>query len=426
MHSIEDLLFWINKENENTFTSIEKIPFQCCSGWLLDSSIHRPDYSFFSIQGARLGDCEQPIIVQSEIGFLGIIAKELYGDLYFLMQAKIEPGNINCVQISPTLQATKSNFTQKHGGKKPLFLDYFLHPKRIIVDQLQSEQSSRFLKKRNRNMIVLVEDDIPESDKFKWISLSQIKRLMRYDNLINMDARTVISCLPLYFWKSSFRDKTFDCSVHYGDVMSEITSIYNYLNDYKMFDDQCVELFDLRNLRGWTFNGSEITADYDAPFKVCFCDIAIEGREVRHWCQPLFEATSIAVFGLVYCNDNGVYKFLVKAKPEIGCFDKIEIGPTVQIDGMAHIDNEVDSRFFETLKNRDSVMIDVLLSEEGGRFYHEQNRNVVVKSDCKFAVPKGYFWVSYGTLNVLTQVNNCLNIQLRNLLSLLEFDNEEN
>ena len=34
------------------------------------------------------------------------------------MQAKIEPGNINKIQLSPTIQATKSNFTQKHGGRK--------------------------------------------------------------------------------------------------------------------------------------------------------------------------------------------------------------------------------------------------------------------------------------------------------------------
>ena len=35
-------------------------------------------------------------------------------------------------------------------------------------------------------------------------------------------------------------------------------------------------------------------------------------------------------------------------------------------------------------------------------------------------LPKGYFWVDYRTLNELLQVNNTLNIQLRNLISLLE------
>ena len=50
----------------------------------------------------------------------GIICKKINGKLNLLMQAKIEPGNVNCVQISPTIQATKSNFTQVHGGKLPL------------------------------------------------------------------------------------------------------------------------------------------------------------------------------------------------------------------------------------------------------------------------------------------------------------------
>ena len=55
------------------------------------------------------------------------------------------------------------------------------------------------------------------------------------------------------------------------------------------------------------------------------------------------------------------------------------------------------------------------------RFYHEQNRNVILlaeKEDVKYDSDR-YIWVSVGTLNVLTQINNCLNIQLRNLLMLL-------
>ena len=35
-------------------------------------------------------------------------------------------------------------------------------------------------------------------------------------------------------------------------------------------------------------------------------------------------------------------------------------------------------------------------------------------------LPDGYFLLDYRTLNELIQVNNTLNIQLRNLLSLLE------
>ena len=62
------------------------------------------------------------------------------------MQAKIEPGNVNYVQLSPTLQATKSNYTQVHKGRKPLFLDYFQERDNceVLLDQFQSEQGARY------------------------------------------------------------------------------------------------------------------------------------------------------------------------------------------------------------------------------------------------------------------------------------------
>ena len=120
---------------------------------------------------------EQPIIIQNEIGYLGIICKEFDGVMHYLMQAKIEPGNINKIQISPTIQATKSNFTQMHGGKRPAYIDYFMNADKydIIVDQIQSEQSSRFYKKRNRNIIIKVDEDIEVLPSHRWMTMEQIK-----------------------------------------------------------------------------------------------------------------------------------------------------------------------------------------------------------------------------------------------------------
>ena len=70
--------------------------------------------------------------------------------MYFLVQLKVEPGNINYIQLSPTIQATRSNFLAAHGGKSVPFLEYFRYgnkgeKSKILVDQLQSEQGSRFL-----------------------------------------------------------------------------------------------------------------------------------------------------------------------------------------------------------------------------------------------------------------------------------------
>lgn len=117
-------------------------------------------------------------------------------------------------------------------------------------------------------------------------------------------------------------------------------------------------------------------------------------------------------------------KFLVRAIPELGCFDGLELGPTVQKEAVPMSDYEdtaIDQFFFDRLARGKGVVFDHLLSEEGGRFYHEQNRNVLMQVQEELPpMPGGYFWVDYWTLNELVQINNTLNIQLRNLLSLLE------
>jgi oxidase EvaA len=421
--------------------------------WLYDEesgTIHNEKRSFFEIAGLRsyvMGECvaSQPILLQNEIGYLGIICRNIDGVMHFLMQAKIEPGNINNIQISPTIQATKSNFTQKHGGKRPNYLEYFnddvamedygrSFDKRIIVDQIQSEQSSRFLKKRNRNIMIEVFDDVPVLPSHKWMTLSQIKQLMLYDNLVNMDTRTVLSCIPFYSMtekellifvpEEDRKDPYLWRSVKgCGKTQEQLAAVFGYINDRKMFDERSYEVVPMFSLDNWHMENGEFVCRDSYSFKVVFCDIEIAGREVVKWEQPLFEATGIATFGLLTCVDDGIRKFLVKAKPEIGCFDSLEIGPSVQRE---HIEGPIDKdridEVFDThLKDRKDIIFDQLLSEEGGRFYHEQNRNVIVEVDKDEIreMPKGYFWMNYHTLNELVQINNVLNIQLRNLLSVV-------
>ena len=436
---------WIEQRNNDLEVQIEKISLNECSPWYYDEKegqIRNQNLSFFTVKGfqrKRENDVilEQPVILQNEIGYLGIICKEIDGVLNFLMQAKIEPGNINKIQLSPTIQATKSNFTQKHGGRKPNYLEYFLNAvdHEIIVDQIQSEQSSRFYKKRNRNIIIKVQDEILLKPNFKWMTLGQIKRLMKKDNIVNMDTRTVLSCIPYYnhsfstnelkAMEAKANDKSLFKSIFTMHDEYMIPRIYQQINNSKMFDDEEDALVSLDHLSTWKNTEKEMKCVHEHDFKVIFCDIMIEGREVTRWCQPLFEATGIALFGLFVCNDDGVKKFLVRIKKEIGCFDSLELGPTVQLEP-SKIQNNQDQivdLFMNKMNHNVDIIHDVLLSEEGGRFYHEQNRNVIIeinKNEIHAVEEEGYFWVSYRTLNQLVQVNNCLNIQLRNLISLLE------
>ena len=109
--SILKILEWIKAKNGEVNNQIEQIPLDKMRLWKFDEitgNIVHESRRFFSIEGIRVetnwGNVpmwEQPIINQPEIGFLGILAKKINGILHFLMQAKIEPGNLNTVQISP-------------------------------------------------------------------------------------------------------------------------------------------------------------------------------------------------------------------------------------------------------------------------------------------------------------------------------------
>lgn len=441
----EEIIRWIEERNQTIHVAIHKIPFPLNGYWYYDEqtgSICNRERTFFSVAGlrnikGRQPYMEQPVIIQSEIGYLGIICREIDGVLHFLMQAKIEPGNINNVQISPTIQATKSNFTQAHGGATPAYLDYFIHAKeeQIVVDQIQSEQSSRFYKKRNRNLILWLEEEPEVLPSHKWMTLGQIKILMKLDNIVNMDTRTVLSCIPFSMWSESaeklkamrplIQDDALFRSMVEKPEQNPLTAIFHYFNDLKMFSRPEEQIVPLKDLQQWQFTDREFRrCDDTGLFKVIYCKIEIEGREVRQWEQPLFEATGIATFGLITFLRGGKRMFVVSAREENGSFDQVELGPTVQQEaGCAPARSHVEQLFWEKLKTDPSrVLTDVLLSEEGGRFYHEQNRNVILDIPEEWIghLSKPYFAIDYYTLNLLTQINNCLNIQLRNLISLLE------
>ena len=412
--STEDILSWVDEANRSTAVEIRKTTLSSGSFWHYDrfsGRIENARKSFFSITGIRRGGIEHPVMIQDEIGFLGLICREFGGTAHFLVQAKIEPGNVNHVQISPTIQATKSNFTRAHGGKAPAYLDYFTETGRhtVVADQLQSEQSSRFLRKRNRNIIIEAAEDVTVLPTHMWATLGQLKELMKRDNLVNMDLRTVISCLP------RFGPGT-------GGT-GEIPEIYGYINDYKMFGYTPPSAVPLHMLDGWRMEDSGIYPEKPYPFQVIYCDISIEGREVTRWSQPLFESRGKALFGLFICRSEGETLFLVRAKAEIGCFDGMELGPTVQREATEQdAPDGIEALFVKMRREGRGVLHDVVLSEEGGRFYREQNMNVIIETDKSLTepVPPGYFWVGRGTLHELVRINNCLNIQLRNLLALLE------
>lgn len=443
-NSTDNIREWIIQRNKEVVVDVKRIPFNEMKSWHSsdDGSISHDSGRFFSIVGIDVqtdyGDVShwrQPIILQPEVGYLGILTKEIGGVLYCLMQAKIEPGNVNCVQISPTLQATKSNYSRVHAGKCPNYLEYFVNakPENIILDQLQSEQGARFLRKRNRNIIIRVDEDVPALEDFRWMTLGQIKELMRFDNMVNMDTRTVLSGLKISDYITPLDGMKGMSDFGKGMILSSNTN-HSYISTrdhlswltglkakYDLFVNRCPIL----DMPGWKKKEDEIVRDDKKYFKIIGVNVTISNREVSSWCQPLVQPMQQGLCAFIVKKINGVYHFLVQAKLECGNYDVFELAPTVQcLTG--NIDDYPERPAFVDYilqAPKKQIIFDTLQSEEGGRFYKEQNRNIVVEADDSFPLelPPRYTWMTLRQLYLFLRFNNYINIQARSLLSAINY-----
>ncbi len=441
-----EVIEWMKEQNEKVSVKITKIPFQQLKLWnATDNNISHESGKFFSIDGIRVKtnwgtvpSWEQPIINQPEIGFLGFITKEFDGILHFLMQAKIEPGNINHVQLSPTLQATKSNYTKAHKGNSPLYLEYFQQatPEQILLDQLQSEQGARFLKKRNRNIIIKIEEEIPVYDNFIWLTLGQIKKLMNRDNLINMDTRTVISGIPFGSYESestpslpnssTIHQMFFKSALEKEKSLYSIDNIISFITKQKSFYELEVLRVPLKGMKLWHYTEYEIHHEQHKYFKIIAVDVEIGNREVVSWTQPMVEPMQEGLCVFICKEINGILHFAVQTKLECGNFDIIELAPTIQtLTGDYKAESSKKLPFLDYALNakKENIIYDSYQSEEGGRFYREQNRNMIIFANDDFPVnlPEKFIWMTLNQLYTFLKFNNYLNIQARNLIATISF-----
>jgi dTDP-4-dehydro-6-deoxy-alpha-D-glucopyranose 2,3-dehydratase len=450
-----NLIKWLKEQNEKVDVNISRVEFDKMNLWVNDiqtGSIRHKTGKFFSIDGINvktnwgtINEWDQPIINQPEIGYLGIIVKEFDGILHFLMQAKIEPGNVNNVQLSPTLQATRSNYQQIHKGKKPLYLEYFQNATvdQVLLDQLQSEQGGRFLRKRNRNIIIKIDDEIELKDNFTWLTLGQLKQLMQMDNLVNMDTRTVISGISYGTFSENVTDligflrgKSDDVSgsaflksaLSSTHPVNSLDSIISFITKIKSQFDLDIKHKPLNDLEEWDFGDSEIKRADEKYFKIIAVDVEISSREVHRWSQPMVKPSQDGLCAFVCKEINGLLHFAVQAKLECGNFDIIEMAPTVQcLTGKYDIAVSKRMPFVDYVLNAspENVVFDTIQSEEGGRFFREQNRSMIVIADESISedLPPNYIWLSLNQLLTFLKFNNYLNIQARTLISAISFHN---
>lgn len=420
---------WFEERMASHHFTIEQIPFSDLRNWSFSDTTGNLGHAsgkFFTIEGIEVEtnfgsvpNWRQPIINQPEIGFLGFIAKKFNGVLHFLFQAKMEPGNIRCIQLGPTLQATKSNYTRVHKGNPPPFLEYFQDTKnrKVLVDVLQSEQGGRFLRKRNRNIVIEVAEDVQlaENRDYIWLTLGQAQQLLKRDNVINMDARTVLSCLPFHRHHHDHGDGP--------PRLHSFDEILTWFTELKCRYDLSVRPIPLKQAVPWERDAFSIHHPSGNYFEVIAVRVEADAREVPEWTQPIVRPCRDGLIAFVTREVDGEPHFLVQAKVEAGNFDVVEMAPTVQCltGDYRKVPESQRPPFVEQILHarREDILFDSLQSEEGGRFFREENRNVILRlsKDFPTEIPDNYIWISYTQLKEFIRFNNIVNIQARCLLS---------
>ena len=249
-----------------------------------------------------------------------------------------------------------------------------------------------------------------------------------------MDTRTVISGIPLFTHiedflvlsgQTSFESEMLQSCLSRKNSLFSKTQILSWITSLKCQYELDVKRINMNDVSDWIIEDYSIHHEDNKYFNVIAAEVAISNREVKTWYQPLVQPVQQGLVAFIVKKINGVHHFLVQAKVESGNFDVVELAPTVQCLTGSYEDSIHSLPFLKDVVQAkpDQIRIDTLQSEEGGRFWREQNRNVIIEVGDEFSidVPNNYTWMTLNQLITFLEFNNYLNIQARSLVSLVSF-----
>ncbi|HEV2887469.1 MAG TPA: NDP-hexose 2,3-dehydratase family protein, partial [Jatrophihabitans sp.] len=270
-----------------------------------------------------------------------------------------------------------------------------------------------------------VDDDVEHGDDFAWLTLGQIHALMKRPNVVNMDTRTVLSCLPLPAAEDAGeRIGTGPPGSSAADPGGPRTGLSRWLAGRTAHHQLSTALVPLSCLPDWRQSGEEIWHRTGKYFKIIGVEVAATNREVRTWCQPLLEPCGDGLAAFVIQRGADGLRVLAHADVRPGYRNAVEIGPTVQCTPLNFADIPERRPAFLDLVLSEDVLVryDVPQSEEGGRFHHAVTRHLVVEvdGDDPLPVPPDYFWITLRDLSDRIRGGFEVNIEARSLFACLQ------
>ena len=204
LYTFEDIISWFT--NLKMYASLGVTKRELCDvvSWQIDNNaVKHVSGKYFEVLGVRcrvgnreIAEWYQPIIRQREEGIIGFITKKINGVLHLLVQAKMEAGNFDVLEMAPTVQCITGSYSNPEYSVE--YLDFFLNKCGIVhYDVLQSEEGGRFYQEQNQNIVIEIDENelLDLHPNFMWMTFGQAKQFIRFNNYFNIEARSLLACI---------------------------------------------------------------------------------------------------------------------------------------------------------------------------------------------------------------------------------------
>lgn len=311
------------------------------------------------------------LITQCQPALVMLLLTEVEGKLCALLNIRYEPGLIDSVNYTTTIQSTPNNYLRQHGGKETPFLEFVKNPQdygTVLFDTENYDWGDLYILKRKRYLIIKVNNYVAPPSGFFWVTRQTLVQMATQDQLITNDLRV---CIPLL-------DIETPASIP-GEVSLDKAqkTIAKLPFNYETFDSEGIHI---RFFRART-----------------------RAREVATWTQPLLAGYKSRQINLTFKENAGSRQYALTRASQIGL-----LGRTV---------------WFPAEVAAADVCSSVCTSAEGGRFWrhaiHIQLLRLTTDINAADENEK-IVWVSEKQLLDMIATPLATSLELRMALSLVD------
>lgn len=408
--TMSDMQCFLEETIANSNFELQKIQFSEQRAWSVKEGVlSHVSGGFFHVTGieSRITGEQHLVLFQPQSGLTGLALYKDSREIYLLLQARIEPGNCNFGQYGPTIQATPGNYLQMHGGKKTEYIELFWSYTSIansLGNNTQLDLGKRYFHKAKVHSYVELAEPIDTTENMIWVPLSVVVQTLSDDNFLNADLRSLIS---VFDW-----DRFVNADIDIKQKRRKSESDYAVCPENGLGNDEW-KLIGLDQLKGWKLHDNGIIDVSNSGIWIEMYDVSCSKREARQWSQPLFCCGNRGLVVLAIRKVNNHYEFLVSIQSEFGISAEKTVLPSYVFYAGENHENK------SSLFKDGTVMAKMILSDEGGRFYKNENIYQVILITNDFAIEPHQKWVSVDAFKGIVTSSCRASIQLRCITSLV-------